>query len=220
MDSSIASMRESESTTDEASARVIAMQEDEIARLRKALEEKEHIYRRQLAEERATYKRLEVERQREIQAKAVIEKSKSKVPRFAPEKLMASALWDMWSYGLIMVEAIIGKSPLLPSSVDSDEEFLEKLSKFNDVQLAAVCEEVKDFGGPLAADLVGRLLNPKPQQRISSMDKVLQHRYFHEEVTEPSDLAIKANNRGRTSLTVSKDSTQKKNRRSLSRKKR
>jgi Protein kinase domain. len=219
MDSSIASMKKSESNvTDEVSARVIAMQEDEIARLRKALEEKELIYRRQLAEERATYKRLEVERQREIQNKVATKKSKTSLPRYAPEKLMASALWDLWSYGTIMAEIMIGKSPLLPCSADKDEEFLMKLSKFDDVQLAAICEEVKEVAGPLAADLVGRLLNPKPQQRISSIDKVLQHRYFHEEVIEPK----KINGRGRASkvtVTVSKYATNKRNRRSLSRKK-
>jgi hypothetical protein len=117
-----------------------------------------------------------------------------------------------------MAEVIIGKSPLLPCSVDNDDDFLMKLSKFDDVQLAAICEEVKEVGGPLAADLVGRLLNPKPQQRISSMDKVLQHRYFHEEVIEPK----KINSRGRAAkvtVSVSKYSTNKRNRRSLSRKK-
>jgi len=195
------------------SARVIAMQEDEIARLRKALEEKEHIYRRQLAEERATYKRLEVERQREVQNKFSAQKNKLALPRYAPEKLMASALWDVWSYGIIMAEVIIGKSPLLPCSADTDEDFLLKLSNFDDIKLSALCEEVKDVAGPLAADLVGRLLNPKPQQRISCMDKVLQHRYFHEEVIE----AKKVNTRGRASkvtITVSN----KGNQRSLSRK--
>lgn len=203
MDSSIASIKKKESNvTDEVSARVIAMQEDEIARLRKALEEKEHIYRRQLAEERATYKRLEVERQREVQNKFSAQKNKLVLPRYAPEKLMASALWDVWSYGIIMAEVIIGKSPLLPCSADTDEDFLLKLSNFDEIKLSALCEEVKDAAGPLAADLVGRLLNPKPQQRISCMDKVLQHRYFHEEVIE----AKKVNNRGRASkvtITVS-----------------
>ena len=137
MDSSIASSQADQSgATDEGSLRVIAMQEDEIARLRKALEEKEHIYRHQLAEERASFKRQEVERQRELQKKHAQEKAKVELPRFVPEKVMASALWDVWCFGLIMAEAIIGKSPLLPSSADTDDDFLDKLSKFNDVQLS------------------------------------------------------------------------------------
>ena len=186
IDSSIASMQEGKSTaSDEASARVIAMQEDEISRLRKALEAKEHIYRRQLAQERATFKKQEADRQRQLQKKLANENAKTQLPRYAPEKLMASASWDVWSLGLIMAEAIIGKSPLLPSSANTDEEFLERLSLFDETHLAAIFEEVGDFAGQYAADLVARLLHPKPQQRIASMDKVLQHKYFHEEVIEP-----------------------------------
>ena len=187
MDSSIASMQEGKSTaSDEASARVIAMQEDEISRLRKALEAKEHIYRRQLAQERATFKKQEADRQRDLQKKLAKEKTKTQLPRYAPEKLMASASWDVWSFGLIMAEAIVGKSPLLPSSANTDEEFLEHLSLFDDSHLLAICDEVGDIAGQFASDLVARLLHPKPQQRIASMDKVLQHKYFHEEVIEPS----------------------------------
>ena len=187
MDSSLASVQEGNSTaTDEASARVIAMQEDEISRLRRALEEKEHIYRRQLAEERATFKRQEADKQRELQKKLANQKAKTPLPRYAPEKLMASASWDVWSFGLIMVEAIIGKSSLLPSSSHSNDEFLEHLSRFSDTDLVAICDEVGEIAGQFAVDLVARLLHPKPQQRITSMDKVLQHKYFYEEVIEPS----------------------------------
>jgi len=99
---------------------------------------------------------------------------------------MASASWDVWSFGLIMVEAIIGKSSLLPSSSHSNDEFLEHLSRFSDTDLVAICDEVGEIAGQFAVDLVARLLHPKPQQRITSMDKVLQHKYFYEEVIEPS----------------------------------
>jgi serine/threonine protein kinase len=214
MDSSMASSAPEGSsvTTDEASARVIAMQEDEIARLRKALEEKEHIYRHQLAEERASFKRQAVQRQRQLQHKRAQELSKIELPRFAPEKVMASPLWDVWSFGLIMAEAIIGKSPLLPSSADSEAEFLDKLSKFNDVQLSVVCEEVNECGGQLGADLVARLLHPKPQQRIASMEMALKHKYFHEQVVE---ISPDKKRRGRNA--ISKDSkTPRGGRRSLS----
>jgi len=97
------------------------MQEDEIVRLRKALEDKEHIYRPQLAEERASFKRQEVERQKEFQKKHTQEKAKFELPHFVPEK--ASALWDIWCFGLIVAGAIIGESPLLPSSDDTEDVF-------------------------------------------------------------------------------------------------
>jgi hypothetical protein len=45
----------------------------------------------------------------------------------------------------------------------------------------SIREEVRDTAGDLAADLVARLIHPNPHERIESMSKVLQHKYFHEE---------------------------------------
>ena len=111
---------------------------NEIARLRQALEEKEHIYRRQLIEERAEFKRQEIERQRELEKTktSMVRQAKENIFRYAPEKVMASPTWDIWSFGVLMVELIIGKTPLLPSFATSDDEFIEKLMLFDDDQLA------------------------------------------------------------------------------------
>jgi len=185
--------------TDEGSLRIIAMQEDEIARLRQALEEKEHIYRRQLIEERASFKRQEVERQRELQktkAKMLTE-AKESLYRFAPEKVMSSPSWDVWSFGLLMAELILGRTPLLPCFADSDDDFVEKLTLFEDMQVATIREEVRESAGDLAADLVARLLHPKPQERIESMAKVLQHKYFHEEIVETVQIHSKKKKKGK-----------------------
>lgn len=126
------------SEADAGSLRIIAMQENEIARLRQALEEKEHIYRRQLIEERSEFKRQEIERQRELQKTktSMLRQAKENLFRYAPEKVMASPTWDIWSFGVLMVELIIGKTPLLPSFATSDDEFIEKLMLFDDDQLA------------------------------------------------------------------------------------
>ncbi len=126
------------SEADEGSLRIIAMQEDEIARLRKALEEKEHVYRRQLIEERSEFKRQEIERQRELQkTKAnMLQTAKDNLFRFAPEKVMASPAWDVWSFGLLMVELILGKTPLVPAFAGSDDEFVERLMMFRDTEVA------------------------------------------------------------------------------------
>merc|ERR1719276_201696 len=163
-------------STDEGSLRIIAMQEDEITRLREALEEKEHVYRRQLVEERASFKRQEVAREREQKKNQAKAKKihKSSVPRFAPEKVMASPAWDIWSFGVLMTEMLVGKTLLLPSNQESDDEFLEKLIGFDEIQVASIREEVRDNAGDLAADLVSRLLHPNPRERIESMSKVLQ----------------------------------------------
>jgi hypothetical protein len=138
VDSDFGSVDDGMSETDEGSLRIIAMQEDEIARLRQALEEKEHIYRRQLIEERAAFKRQEVERQRELQKTRakMLTKAKESLFRYAPEKVMASPSWDIWSFGLLMAELILGETPLLPSFAASDDDFIEKLTVYGDMQVA------------------------------------------------------------------------------------
>jgi len=174
--------------TDEGSLRIIAMQEDEIARLRVALDEKEHVYRRQLAEERATFKMQEIKRVRDSKEKDAGKKYKIvDEVRFVPEKVMASPSWDIWGLGLIMAELLLGKSVLLPCNQDSDAEFLDELAEFDEIKVIAISEEVRDVAGDLAADLIMRLLHPKPQQRIGSIYKVLHHKYFHEAVEISAD---------------------------------
>ena len=137
VDSSFASGNDM-SETDEGSLRIIAMQEDEISRLRKALEEKEHVYRHQLIQERADFKRQEVERQRELQQSRanMLKRATANLFLFAPEKVMASPTWDVWSFGLLMAELIVGESAVLPSFAGSDEEFVERLMTFGDTEVA------------------------------------------------------------------------------------
>lgn len=178
--------------TDEGSLRIIAMQEDEIARLRVALDEKEHVYRRQLAEERVTFKLQEIKRIRDSKSRDTGEKKKLvEEVRFVPEKVMASPSWDIWGLGLIMAELLLGRSALLPCHTTADAEFLDDLAEFNEIKIIAISEEVRDVAGDLAADLIMRLLHPNPQQRIGSIYKVLHHKYFHEaveiSVVAPSD---------------------------------
>lgn len=104
-----------------------------------------------------------------------------------------------------MTELILGKTPLLPCFVESDADFVERLTSFQDVQVATIREEVRDSAGDLAADLVARLLHPKPQQRIESMAKVLQHKYFHEEIVETTQIRDKKKKKGRAKKTATYD---------------
>ncbi len=234
------------SETDEGSLRIIEMQEDEIARLRQALEEKENIYRRQLIEERAAFKREEVERQRELQKTRanMLSKAKESLYRYAPEKVMASPTWDVWSFGLLMAQLILGRTPLLPCFAESDDEFIEQLMLFQETQLAvstrqsflslcfhldngrcysqsildlvhsyqAICEEVRENAGDLAADLVARLLHPKPERRIESISKVLQHRYFHEEVVKTKNRFGRSRKKSNTNTTTTTTTNSKQTR--------
>ena len=69
-----------------------------------------------------------------------------------------------------------------------DEHCISLISK-------SVKEEVRDSAGDLAADLIARLLHPNPNERIESMSKVLQHKYFHEEALEDAYKEVKATER-------------------------
>lgn len=114
------------------------MQDHEIARLHQALVQKEKISRHQLVEERAAFKREEEERQKDLlktEAKDLSE-AKKNLHCYAPGKVIASPTWDIWSFGLLMVELILGRTPLLPCFSGSDDEFVEHLMQFQEKQLA------------------------------------------------------------------------------------
>ena len=51
----------------------------------------------------------------------------------------------------------------------------------------SIKEEVRDSAGDLAADLVARLLHPNHNERIESMSKILQHKFFHKDALEGTD---------------------------------
>ena len=158
--------------TDEGSTRIIEMQEDEIARLRQALEEKEHIYRRQLIEERAAFKREEVERQRELQkTRANVQlMAKENLFRFSPEKVIASPLWDVWSFGVLMAQLILGNTPLLPCFAGSDDEFIEQLMSFQETQLAV---STQLFVSPLCDYALLKLLLFNRRRFVRKYEKML-----------------------------------------------
>merc|ERR1719223_741703 len=105
---------------------------------------------------------------------------------------MASPHWDVWAFGLIMAELLIGKNLILPCCADTQEDFLISLGGFGELQVAAVREEVRERAGDLAADLVARMLHPNPSQRIGSVSKILQHKFFHEEVRHTTSTMKKA----------------------------
>eukprot|EP00587_Corethron_hystrix_P001101 CAMPEP_0113297770 /NCGR_PEP_ID=MMETSP0010_2-20120614/492_1 /TAXON_ID=216773 ORGANISM="Corethron hystrix, Strain 308" /NCGR_SAMPLE_ID=MMETSP0010_2 /ASSEMBLY_ACC=CAM_ASM_000155 /LENGTH=934 /DNA_ID=CAMNT_0000150711 /DNA_START=211 /DNA_END=3012 /DNA_ORIENTATION=- /assembly_acc=CAM_ASM_000155 len=97
---------------------------------------------------------------------------------FAPERCIASPTWDAWAFGLLMVQLIIGKSPLLPNFDLSEGALLANLFMFDMDELRQLCTQVKRVAGQNAADLVSKLLRPPPEERPSTISKVLQHPYF------------------------------------------
>ena len=104
--------------------------------------------------------------------------------RFVPENCLASPAWDAWALGIIMAQAFVMNSPVLPGAGITDELVMGRLLKFDAVEVQKITGEVRAVAGVFASDLVGRLLDPNPETRLNSMSKVLRHRYFHEPVRE------------------------------------
>lgn len=154
----------SSSKGDEASELIISMQELEIQRLKESLAIKD----------------------KQMRSK----KKKSSAPvdpdsRFAPETCLASPAWDAYSFGEIMARLLLEESILVPAFDATDEGALQRLTYFDKQDVATVREDVRQVAGDLAADLVSRLLDPSPETRLSTMRKILTHRYFHDEVQAP-----------------------------------
>mmetsp|Transcript_15749 Transcript_15749/g.23927 ORF Transcript_15749/g.23927 Transcript_15749/m.23927 type:complete len:168 (+) Transcript_15749:47-550(+) len=101
--------------------------------------------------------------------------------KYSPERCIASPVWDVWSFGLIMAQLILGRSNFLPSFDDhEEEENLYKLNAFKNPSLLRVKEEIRKVAGENAADLISKLLHPSPEHRMATMSKALQHKYFRE----------------------------------------
>uniref|UniRef100_A0A7S1G3W0 Protein kinase domain-containing protein n=1 Tax=Corethron hystrix TaxID=216773 RepID=A0A7S1G3W0_9STRA len=101
--------------------------------------------------------------------------------KFSPEKCIASPVWDVWSFGLLMAQLILGRSTDLPSfDKNEEEENLYKLYAFKSPSMLRVTEEVRKVAGDNAADLISKMLHPSPEHRMSTMSKALQHKYFRE----------------------------------------
>ena len=104
--------------------------------------------------------------------------------RFVPESCLASPAWDAWALGVIMAQAFVMNGSVFPGTGITDKLVMGRLLKFDAVEVEKITGEVRCVAGVFASDLVGRLLDPNPETRLSSMSKVLRHRYFHEPVRE------------------------------------
>jgi len=104
--------------------------------------------------------------------------------RFVPESCLASPAWDAWALGVIMAQAFVMNGSVLPGTGITDKLVMDRLLKFDAVEVEKITGEVRCVAGVFASDLVGRLLDPNPETRLNSMSKVLRHRYFHEPVRE------------------------------------
>lgn len=100
-------------------------------------------------------------------------------PIFSPTQCYASTTWDIWSFGLIMGQLVLGQSMvLLPNFEKATDAHLKNLHQYDVAAVRKISDAARRVSGDEAADLLSDLLQPLPEDRPQSMDEVLNHQYF------------------------------------------
>lgn len=168
---------------------IISTQEEEIKRLRQALIQKErelhmHTCPKNVWERKPSL--FSTTPKSPTNAISNLGQEQRNERQFVPENCLASPAWDAWALGIIMAQLLLPHdSFVLPCAEATDELVMNRLSYFDIPDVQDIVGEIRCIAGNFAADLIGRLLDPNPENRLHSMSKVLRHRYFHETVCEP-----------------------------------
>lgn len=97
---------------------------------------------------------------------------------FVPERCTATPQWDMWAFGLIVTQILLGRCMLLPNFEKAEDAIIKKLRTFDDNTLRRIYTQVNHVAGCDAADLVMQLLQKDPSRRPKSFEEILSHKYF------------------------------------------
>jgi hypothetical protein len=104
---------------------------------------------------------------------------RSPCPSFSPEQCVADPSWDIFSFGLIMGQLILGQSMVcLPNFEHSRDAHLKKLHQFDDEALKKIGDGARRVSNWKAADLLISCLQVLPEDRPKDMEEVLAHAYF------------------------------------------
>ena len=95
---------------------------------------------------------------------------------------MASPSWDAFSYGELMAHVLLETSTVLPVHEKETVAIMKRLARFNKNSIDTLKQELSHTAGDLASDLIARLVEPNPAQRLSSISKALSHRFFHDDI--------------------------------------
>ncbi len=97
---------------------------------------------------------------------------------FAPERVKASPVWDIWGFGLIMTQMLLGRCMYLSNFEKADDAIMKKLQNYDEDTLLMICNQLHKAVGKDASDLVYSMLQKDPKNRVKSMDQVLGSAYF------------------------------------------
>ena len=98
---------------------------------------------------------------------------------FAPEHCVADPSWDIYSFGLVMGQLILGQSMvLLPNFEKAEDAHLKNLNHFGYDRLLKIQATARKVTGRKASTLLSKCLQPAPEDRPRSMSEILQDPYF------------------------------------------
>jgi len=97
---------------------------------------------------------------------------------FSPGGVQASVAWDMWGFGLIMTQLLLGRCINLTNFETPKDAVTKKLQHYDGKVLQAICNQILSTIGREAADIVYLLLQKDPAKRPKSMEDVLSSPYF------------------------------------------
>ena len=103
---------------------------------------------------------------------------------FSPERVEASVSWDMWGFGLIMTQLLLGNCTHLTTFEKAEDAIMKKLYRYDDIVVQRICNQLENTVGKQASALVYLLLQKDPTKRPRSMEDVLEHPYFQELVAD------------------------------------
>jgi hypothetical protein len=101
------------------------------------------------------------------------------VPEFAPEEVRAHPTWDIFGFGLVMAQLLLGQSMvLLPNFERPEDAHLKRLYFYDQVALKKIVTAALKTSGLLAAELLEKCLQPFPENRPQSMELIMNDPFF------------------------------------------
>ena len=94
------------------------------------------------------------------------------------ETMTATESLDIWAFGSLMYEALVGK-PIFETLELKDTQTILKLGTWDDDNLRYIIAKVETCGiGTIGADLISHCLCPHPEDRPKSMGDIIGHPFW------------------------------------------